>query len=91
MLLLELPQGVFNWWVRMSGNCFSLDYTPGRGKIVPKNYWAQWRTWRDSDYTVTIVISYQKVDETHLCDGVYMNAFVLSDGHFCWVFFLPHS
>ena len=28
---------------------------PGRGMIV-NNSWAQWRTWRDSDYTVTIVI-----------------------------------
>jgi len=34
-----------------------LDYTPGREIIVPKNYnsLAQWRTWRDSDYTTFVV------------------------------------
>jgi len=31
-------------------------YIPGRGMIV-NNSWAQRRTWRDSDYTVTIIIA----------------------------------
>ena len=57
--------------VQLKFHSDSAHYTPGRGKIVPRklhswyreNYvqkiktsWAQWRTWRDSDYTIIILI-----------------------------------